>query len=65
MTSTNELTYATELISLDLFLVPAPKTALVDQLRELLVDEFFDLGDCLLESFLRRAGYMEVQRRVL
>lgn len=58
-------TYSTVLVPLDLLLLSAAETALVDELGELLLHHLFDLGNGLLEPFLRSARDMKVKRRVL
>jgi hypothetical protein len=61
------VTYSAKLIALNrlLLLIPAPEPAFVDKLRELLLHQFLNLGNSLLQAFLGRAGDMEIQRRVL
>jgi hypothetical protein len=46
-------------------LLSAAEATLVNELGKLLLHHLFDLGDSLLESFLRSAGDMEVERGVL
>lgn len=45
-------TYSAVLITLNLLLLSAAETALINKLRELLLHHLFDLGNGLLEAFL-------------
>lgn len=58
-------TYSTVFITLNLILISAAKTAIIYQLREILLDEFLNLLDSLLQAFLASAGNVEVERGVL
>ena len=42
-------TYSSELITFELFGLPTPESALVDQVRQFLLHELFDLGDGLFK----------------
>jgi hypothetical protein len=61
-------TYSAKLVALNrrtLLLVPTTEASLVDKLGQLLLHHLVDLGDGFIQTFLCRAGYMEIQRRVL
>jgi hypothetical protein len=47
-----------------LLLVSATETALVDELGEFLFHHLLDLRDSFVQTFLRGAGYVQIQRRV-
>ena len=42
-------TYSSKLITFELFRLPTPESALIDQIRQFLLHELFDLGDSLLK----------------
>jgi hypothetical protein len=65
LTSPSQTPYSSKLITLNLLLVSAAETSLVDKLGKLLLNEFVDLGDSSLEARLARARNVEVQRRFL
>jgi hypothetical protein len=53
-------THSAILISFNSVLLPSSEASLVDQLRQLLIDEFVDLGDRAVKAILRRACYVKV-----
>lgn len=56
-----------KLVTLDrrlLGVVAALKAALIDKLGEFLLHQLLDLGYCLVQAFLGRGRYVEVERRV-
>lgn len=60
-------TYSAKLVTLDrrlLGVVAALKAALIDKLGEFLLHQLLDLGHCLVQAFLGRGRYVEVERRV-
>jgi hypothetical protein len=52
-------------LDLGLFLSRATEATFVDQIRKFLLHHLFDLLDSCLQTFLRDAGNVEVERRVL
>lgn len=67
-TTLGNLSHPSIFVALDLLLlllIAPAKAALIDQLREFLLHELPDFGNSSLETFLRRARDMKIQRRVL
>lgn len=60
-----ESTYSTIFVTLDSILLATAETALVDELREVLLHEFLDFLNCLFEALFCLTCYVEIQRRVL
>lgn len=62
------VTYSTKLIPFHwrlLFLIPTAEATLVNELRELLFHQLFNLGDGFIQALLCRAGNMKIQRGIL
>lgn len=60
------MAYPAKLVPLNSFgLIAATQTAVIDKLRKLLLNEFLNLGHCLLKAVLVLARYVEVQGGVL
>jgi len=57
------MTYSTKFVALNgrLFLIAAAETTLVDKLRKLLFHQLLNFGHSLFQTFLCRAGDMEVK----
>lgn len=59
------MTYTSELISFDLFLIPTAEAAFIHEVGELLLHHILDFLDGLFQSNLAGTGHVEIQRRVL
>src|SRR2546423_14273252 len=58
-------TYSTKFITFKLLWFATPESAFVDQIRQLLLHKFFNLGDSFFKARLCLACNVEVERRVL
>jgi hypothetical protein len=58
-------TYSAKFVTFDLVSIASSETALVDKIRELLLHELFDFGDCCLKAGFGGACYVKIQWRVL
>jgi hypothetical protein len=66
ITTGDATTYPAKLVALNVFLLfTAAEAAFVDQLGQFLLHQLLNHGDSLLEAFFRRAGNVEIQRRIL
>lgn len=57
--------YSSKLVPLDLLLIPAAETTLIDEIRQLLLHKLLNFCNRLFQPGLAGASDVEVQRRVL
>ena len=52
--------YSAKFVTLKLFWFSSPESSLIDEVRKFLLHELVDLFNSFVETFLRRAGDVEV-----
>ena len=63
--ASGHVTYATVLVTFNLLLLATAEPPFVNKLWQLLFHHIFEFSNCLVQTFFRYAGNMEIQRRIL